>query len=191
VRTENYFKTDDEGDYIQNSDGTYKLFPMTDAEKAAAKAKIERICAALEADGSLESFEALHEVENEDIRRGLYTDGYFFSEVSDFSSYFADNLPSGADDVVQGILEQEINSWRRYNAGDRTWIIFVTGTTERPYENPSNEDFFHDLSAKAADHYYAKTLGDEIEAAKVTCDRKLTDAAAIVGSGYDYRLFFH
>lgn len=190
VRTENYYKVDDEGDLIQNSDGSYKLFWMTDEEKAAAKAKIERICSSLETDGSLEHFEELYATENEDIRRALYPDGYFFSETSGFSDYFSQNLPEGADDVLTGILGQEINSWRRYNAGDRTWIIFVTGTTERPYEDQLNEDFFHDLSANAADYFYAKTLGDEIKAARVRYDKDFSDAGTVAELSYDYRLFF-
>ena len=190
VRTKDYFKRDDEGDLIQNADGSYKLFEMTDEEKAAAQAKIERICASLTADGSLENFEALYEAENEDMYRALYTDGYFFSEVSDFSSYFSDSLPTEADDVLGGILAQETNSWRLYNAGDKTWIIYVTGTTERPYENADNEDFFHDMSEKAADYFYAKTLSEEIEAARVSVDREATDATSIADWGYDYRLYF-
>ncbi len=190
VRTANYYKTDDEGDFIQNSDGSNKLFPMTDEEKAAARAKIERILSALDADGSLESFEALYEVENEDIHRALYTDGYFFSDSSGFSEHFSESLPDAADDVVSGILAQDVNSYRVYNAGDRSLIVYVTGTTERPYENPSNEDFFHDLSARAADYFYAKTLGDEIASARVSYDSELTDPLTVESVGYDYRLFF-
>lgn len=190
VRTENYYKVDDEGDLIQNADGTYKLFPMTDGEKTAARAKIDRICASLEADGSLEHFEELYAAENEDIHSALYPDGYFFSEGSGFSKHFSDNLPEGADDVLAGILAQEINTWRRYNAGDRSWIVFVTGTTERPYEDKMNEDFFHDLSSNAADYFYAKTLGDSIKVAKVTYDRELKDASTMAEVSYDYRLFF-
>ena len=191
IRTKDYFKIDDEGDYVQNSDGTYKLFQMTDEEKAAAQDKIDRICQTLTNDGSLESFEALYEVENEDVRRALYSDGYFFSENSEFASYFADNLPTDADDVLKGIFAQEINTWRRYNAGDRCWIIFVTGTTERPYEDSANEDFFHDLSSDAADYYYVKTLSEEIEAAQVSYERETTDKTSVSDLGYDYRLYFY
>ena len=190
VRTENYYKYDEEGDIIQNSDGTYKLFTMTDAEKAAAQAKIERITAALTSDGSLESFEELYETENEDVLRGLYADGYFFSEVSGFSEYFAESLPAESDDVLEGILSQETNSWSLYDAGNRSLIVYVTGTTERPYESETNEDFFHDLAKHAADYFYAKTLGDEIEDAKVTYDREFTDSLRFSDVAFDYRLFF-
>ena len=189
VRTENYYDTDNEGDYIQNPDGTYKLFDMTDEEKAEAGAKIERILAALDADGSLESFEALYATENEDIRRTLYPDGYFFSESSAFSEYYTENLPTGAPDVVSGILSQQIGSYRTYDLGDRTLIVYVTGTTERPYEKASNEDFFHDLATNAAEHYYAKTLGDAIASARVSYDKDL-QMKPIREIGYDYRLFF-
>ena len=189
VRTENYYKTDDEGDYEQNADGTYKLFDMTDEQKAEAREKIERILAALDADGSLESFEELYATENEDIRRTLYPDGYFFSESSAFSEYYTENLPTGAPDVVSGILSQQIGSYRTYDLGDRTLIVYVTGTTERPYEKASNEDFFHDLATNAAEYYYAKTLADAIASARVSYDKDLK-MKPIREIGYDYRLFF-
>lgn len=197
VRTVNRYIMDEEGDLEQDlTTGDYLLHTLTEAERAEARAKIERIRGSLTENGSLNNFMALQAEAglNEDINilRGRYTDGYFFAPSSDFKDHFQNGLPAGSDNVAAGIFGQEKGSWHMYNAVNSVLFVYVTGGTadgDRPYEDKANEDFFHDIRSGAVAWLYGSEVSRKADTVKI--DRSRADAFDLVKMGTNPLLYTH
>lgn len=164
------YETDEDGVYIQDTDGTYKTRDLTDSEKAAKAKKIAEIDTLLADGGDVEELYADHS-ENTD-----YKNGYYFSS-STASDYVGE--------IVTKAFTLDIGQWTKITSADYgTFYIKRLELDEGGYANEENADFFDGF-----DDIVAQDLFDDLITSRfddIVIDEALLNAVSVADVTANY-----
>lgn len=147
------YDTDENGEYLRNSDGELILRTLTDEEAAEQNEKIEAIRSAL---SSGESFDTVYRQYSEDL---YYENGYYISRSMNF-----------IDEVIDASFSLNIGEYICVTSDYGTHFIKRLEMDTQPYKDNSNADFFEDYENTVKTALFYQYLEERLDDVSVDLD---------------------
>ncbi len=163
--------TDDEGNYVMNSDGTYATRALSEEEAKTKKANIEAVKTGIK---NGEDFTALYEKYSEMKK---YENGYYYSVDASYTSTLFNKLAAAVSSVNVGettVFEDE--------GGTYIMLRLENGTGD--WKSEEYSDFFPDFESIAALSAFASYI--EPYMAQITVDTEKLSGYSIAGVTANY-----
>lgn len=152
LRDETLIATDDEGNYIKDSDGNVVFRDMTEGERAEREALAEEIRGKISA-GSMTADDFESYLEKSDGDEQMNESGYYFNPNATATALFAENYA----EVVERATAMQIGEYAEVDTAVGTCFIYKYERKAGAYAEEDNP-FFSDFYADAVPYLYAEVL---------------------------------
>lgn len=154
ISTEFKFNVDENGNYIYDETGSYRL-PYTADEKKAQLAKVSEV------EGKLNgtNFNSLRTEYNEDPAADQYTNGYYFYAEMPYNQT-----------VLNAVLTMSPGEIKRIDCEYGVYFMRRLSTENDAYTKDENSDFFDDFETRLIDSIFNEMM--EAELAKVVINEE-------------------
>lgn len=166
------YEEDEDGTYIQNTDGSYKTRDLNDEEKAEKNKKIAEI-EALIAEGN-----DIEELYSEYSENTSYPNGYYFSSAT--AANYVGEIVTQAFKLGEGEWTKVVSE--KYG----TFFIKRLPLDEGAYASEENSDFFGGYDDTVKQDLYDTLITSHFE--EITVDEKLLNAVSVadIKANYSY-----
>jgi len=156
VSTEFKYNVDENGNYIYDETGSYRI-PYTDAERKAQQDKIAHI----EATVNGENFNTLRAEYNEDPAKDVYKNGYYFFPAMQYNQT-----------VLNTVLTMSPGEIKRIDTEYGVYFMRRMSTEKDAYSNEENKDFFDDFETRLIDNIFREMLEEELASVVINEEAK-------------------